>query len=47
MLGPCDAAAAVDLACRAVPHHSDANMMFLYLVATNMGDNRAEEGRWS
>jgi hypothetical protein len=25
--------------------HGDANMMLLYLVATNMGDNRAEEGR--
>jgi hypothetical protein len=23
----------------------DANMMLLYLVATNVGDNRAEEGR--
>jgi hypothetical protein len=25
--------------------HGDANMMLLYFVATNMGDNRAEEGR--
>jgi hypothetical protein len=23
----------------------DANMMLLYLVATKVGDNRAEEGR--